>query len=180
LSHQKTFGLNALKCSGISHLSVSKVEVLERSKEAKHLVITCTLTVKNQVIPTNVLIDCGATGVAFMDQDFASHHQTPLQKTKEKKQVQAIDGRPIETGDIMHIANIGMKIHNHSEQLLMFATKLGHYPIVLGIPCSRLLLPMGTGILSAVRVLTCGLVWFQIWAKTRPTLSWLGCYPDWT
>jgi hypothetical protein len=45
-----------------------------------------------------------------------------------------INGRPIESGDITHIAKVGMKVQNHWEQLLMFSTKLGHYPIVMGIP----------------------------------------------
>jgi hypothetical protein len=134
----KSFVLNALKCFGISRLSVSKVEVLEGSMEGKHLVITCSLTVNNQEIPTHALIDCGATGIAFMDQDFARHHQIPLQELKEKKQVEVIDGRPIESGDITHIAKVGMKIQEHKEQLPMFITKLGHYPIVLGIPWLRL------------------------------------------
>ena len=133
----KSFVLNALKCFGISRLSVSKVEVLEGSMEGKHLVITCSLTVNNQEIPTHALIDCGATGIAFMDQDFARHHQIPLQELKEKKQVEVIDGRPIESGDITHIAKVGMKIQEHREQLPMFITKLGHYPIVLGIPWLR-------------------------------------------
>ena len=76
--------LNALKCFRISRLSVSKVEVLEGSMEGKHLVITRTLTVKNQEIPTHAPINCGATGIASMDQDFARHHQIPLQQLKEK------------------------------------------------------------------------------------------------
>jgi len=56
------------------------VEVLEGSMEGKHLVITCTLTVNNQEIPTHALSDCGATGIAFMDQDFDHHYQIPLQE----------------------------------------------------------------------------------------------------
>jgi hypothetical protein len=134
----KSFALNALKCFVISRLSVSKVEVLEGSMEGKHLVITCTLTVNNQEIPTHALIDCGATGIAFMDKDFARHHQIPLQQLKEKKQIEVIDGRTIESGDITHIAKVGMKIQEHGEQLPMFITKLGHYPIVLGIPWLKL------------------------------------------
>jgi hypothetical protein len=78
LADRKSFVLNALKCFGILRLSVSKVEVLEGSIEGKHLVITCPLTVNNQEIPMHALIDCGATGIAFMDQDFARHHQIPL------------------------------------------------------------------------------------------------------
>jgi hypothetical protein len=134
----KRFVLNALKCFRISRLSVSKVEVLEGSMAGKHLVITCSLTANNQAIPTHALIDCGATDIAFMDQDFARHHQIPLQELKEMKQVEVIDGRPIESGDITHIAKVGMQIQEHKEQLPMFITKLGHYPIVLGIPWLRL------------------------------------------
>jgi len=47
--------------------------------EGKHLVITCTLIVNNEEIPTHALIDCGATGITFMNQDFARHHSIPLQ-----------------------------------------------------------------------------------------------------
>jgi len=69
-----------------------------------------------------------------MDQDFARHHQIPLRELKERKQVEVMDGRPIKLGDIMHITKVCLKIQDHGEQLLMFITKLGHYPIVLGIP----------------------------------------------
>ena len=79
----KSFVSNTLRCFGISRLSVSKVEVFEESMEGNNLVITCTLTVNNQEIPTHALIDCGATGIAFMDQDFARNHQIPLQEFKE-------------------------------------------------------------------------------------------------
>jgi hypothetical protein len=133
-----SFVLNAFKCFGISRLSVSKEKVLEGSMEGKHLVITCSLAVKKKVILTHALIDCGATGIAFIDQDFACHHQIPLQELKKKKEVEVIDGRPIESGDITHIAKVGMKIQQHKKQLPMFITKLGHYPIVLGIPWLRL------------------------------------------
>jgi len=134
----KSFVVNRLKCFGISRLSVSKVEVLESSMDGKHLVITCSLTVSNQEIPAHALIDCGAMGIAFLDGDFACHHQVPLQEINVKKQVEVIDGRPIESGDNTHIAKVGMQIQEHKEQLPMFITKLGHYPIVLGIPWLRL------------------------------------------
>jgi len=54
----KSLVLYALKCFGISRLSVSNVEVLEGSIEGKHLVITCTLTMNNQAIPAHARIDC--------------------------------------------------------------------------------------------------------------------------
>jgi len=55
---RKCFAFNALKYIEISHLSVSKVELLEGSTEGKHLVITCTLMVDNQEIYTHAPIDC--------------------------------------------------------------------------------------------------------------------------
>jgi len=124
LVDNKSFVINALKCFGISRLSVSKVEVVERSMEGKHLVITCTLTVNNQEIVTHALNDCGATGIASMEQDFACHHQIPLQELKEKQQVEVIDQRPIESGDITHIGNVEMRIQDRKEQLPMCITKL--------------------------------------------------------
>ena len=66
----------------MSQFSVSIVEIAERSMERKPLVITCTLTSHDQVIQTHELIACGGTGLAFMDQDFAHHHQVALQQLK--------------------------------------------------------------------------------------------------
>jgi hypothetical protein len=112
--------------------------VLKGSMEGKHLVITCSLTIHDQVIQTHALIDCGAMGIAFMDQDFARHHEVQLQELKEKRQVEDIDGRTIKSGDITHLADIGMDIQDHEERIPMFITKLGHYPIVLEISWLRL------------------------------------------
>src|SRR5258705_9116505 len=52
--------------------------------------------------------------------------------------MEGIERRAIESGDITHIAKVGMKIEEPKELLPMFITKLGHYPIVLGIPWLRL------------------------------------------
>jgi hypothetical protein len=130
----KSFVSYALKCFGISPLSVSKVEALEGSMEGKHLVMTCSLTLNNPEMPTHALIDCAATVIAFLDQDFAHHHQIPHQEFKKKKNVEVINGRPFESGNITHRAKVGMKIQDNKEQLSMLIMKLGHYPIVVGIP----------------------------------------------
>jgi hypothetical protein len=106
--------------------------------KGKHLVITCSLTIRDQVIQTHALTDCGATGIAFMDQDFARHHEVQLKELKETRQVEVIDGRTIESGDITHLAEVGMNMQDQKERIPMCVTKLGHYPIVLGIPRLRL------------------------------------------
>jgi hypothetical protein len=46
----------------------------------------------NRERPTDAQIDCEATSVSFMDQDFACHHHIPLQELKDRKQVEVIDG----------------------------------------------------------------------------------------
>ena len=102
--------------------------------EGKHLVILCNLFFGDKTIATHALIDCGATGVSFVDENFACHHQLPLTALKYPRAIEVIDGRPISSGDITHTANVTLSIREHQEQLPMFVTKLGHYPIVLGIP----------------------------------------------
>jgi hypothetical protein len=131
LIDRKSFDSNALQCFGISRLSISKAYLIEGSMEGKHLIITCSLTMQEQVIQTHALIDCGAMGIEFMDQDFACHNKIRLRKLKEKRQVEVIDGRTIESGEITHLVNVGMNIENHKEQMPMFVTKLEHYPSIL-------------------------------------------------
>jgi hypothetical protein len=111
----KGVALHALKCFGISHLSVSKVVVLEGSMEGKDLVITCTLAMNNQELPTHPLIDCAATGSAFIDHNSARHYQAPLQELKEKKQYELIDGRPIESAAITYTTKVGVNIKDLGE-----------------------------------------------------------------
>jgi predicted aspartyl protease len=102
--------------------------------DGKHLVVTCFLSHSDQEIQTYALIDCGATGYAFVDEDFARYHQLPLRPLKNPHTLEVIDGRQISSGDITHIAEVQLSIQEHREELPMFITKLGHYPIVLGIP----------------------------------------------
>jgi hypothetical protein len=112
----KVFISDALKCVGILRLSLSKMEVLKGLLKGKHLVITCTLTVNHQEIPAQWLINCGTNSIAFMDQDFDRHHQTPLQELKYSRQVNVIKRRPIESWDISHVAKVGMIIQDSKEQ----------------------------------------------------------------
>jgi predicted aspartyl protease len=105
--------------------------------DGNHLVVMCTLSFDSKEIPTHALIDCGATGYPFIDQDFANHHHLPLRPLETPRALEVIDGRKISSGDITHIAEGYLSIQEHREKLPMFVTKLGHYPIVLGIPCLK-------------------------------------------
>jgi len=105
--------------------------------DGKHLVVTCTLCTEDQVIQTHALIDCEATGYTFIDEEFTMRHHLPLTPLRKERQLEVIDGRPIASGNITRLCRATMTIQEHREQLPMFVTKLGHYPVVLGIPWLR-------------------------------------------
>lgn len=109
----------------------------EECLDGSHIVISVKLNDFTSVIPTHALVDCGATGYAFVDEEFARNHNLPMFKLNNPRLLEVIDGRPIESGTITHYVKTQMSINGHKEQVAMFITKLGHYPIVLGIPWLR-------------------------------------------
>jgi hypothetical protein len=113
---------------------VKDAAIEEGSMDGNHLVMTCTLSLNNKEIPTHALIDCRATGYTFIDQDFVDHHQLSPHPLRTPRALEVIDGRKISSGDITHMVEAQLSIQEHQERLTMFVTKLGHYPIVLGIP----------------------------------------------
>jgi hypothetical protein len=54
----------------LSGYAVCDVIVREKSIESDHLVVTCSLTIDTQLedVRNMALIDCGATGYAFVDE----------------------------------------------------------------------------------------------------------------
>ena len=71
--------------------------------EGDHLVVTCQLARDPlSVVSSYALIDNGATGFAFMDEDFARRHQFPLIPLKQPRTLEVIDGRPIASGMFTH------------------------------------------------------------------------------
>ncbi len=87
------------------------------------------------IVRTYAMIDSGATGFAFMDKEFAASHglsRTPLQQNYG---LELFDGQTAISGAVTDLVIDDMIIDQYTEtQALFFLTKLGHYPIVLGIP----------------------------------------------
>jgi hypothetical protein len=69
-----------------------------------------SLKIEDKVIDNHTLIDCGATGITFIDNDFVCHHQVKEQKPKESRELEVIDGRPIESGMITTMAKLKVVI----------------------------------------------------------------------
>jgi len=119
----------------VSSSSFSDMGLGEGSMEGDHLFVPCQLACDSPtVIPTHVLADNGATGYAFIDKDFIRRHQLPLTPLRNSRQLEVIDGRPVSTGLITHFVRAKLQIQERLEEALFFVTKLGHYPVVLGIP----------------------------------------------
>ena len=105
--------------------------------EGTHLILKCTIEDSSRRLDSHSLVDCGASGFAFIDDTFATKHHLPRHALREPRRLEVIDGRPIDSGDITHVVKIGLDINGHRERISAFVTRLGHYPLVLGIPWLR-------------------------------------------
>ena len=61
----------------VSAVSLTEVELTEDQLDGKHIVISCSLSFGDIRVQTHALIDCGATGYAFIDEGFARQYQIP-------------------------------------------------------------------------------------------------------
>ena len=52
---------------------------------------------------------------------------------REARELEAIDGRPIESGTIITMVQMSLGIKEHQKELPAFVIKLGYYSIVLGL-----------------------------------------------
>src|SRR5258706_10382052 len=111
------------------------IELKEEELEGNHLVISCTINRNSSNnIPIHALIDYGAMGYAFIDNEFVRYHSLPRYQLKTEREREVIDGRPIKSGNITHMTKVNLFINGHEERLPAFITHLGHYPLVLGKP----------------------------------------------
>ena len=137
----------------VSAVRLTEVELTEDQLDGKHIVISCSLSFGDIRVQTHALIDCGASGYAFRGEGFARQYQIPQIQLKKPRIVEVINGSPISSGDITHLARATLSIQEHHENLPMFISALGHYPILLGI---QWLCPHDVGIRFASDILTFG------------------------
>ena len=122
-------------CLHISSNSLLPQPALDaRALDGKHLVVSIELNDYSNTISSHALVDCGATGYAFIDETFAREQNFPLYELPNPRALEVIDGRPIESGLITHYVMTKLVINDHTENAIFFVTKLGHYPVVVGIP----------------------------------------------
>ena len=86
----------------ISNYSLQS-NIKEESLDENHIVISTQIQDQSSLISTYTLVDCGATGFAFIDEEFAYNYNFPLFELKKPRCLEVIDGRPIEFGLITHM-----------------------------------------------------------------------------
>ena len=62
----------------LSGFAVFHFPVDEKALDGRHLVVKCRLHNNNKDISVNTLVDCGATGISFIDEEYARQHNFPL------------------------------------------------------------------------------------------------------
>jgi hypothetical protein len=102
--------------------------------DGNHLVLSGQLAVEDNTISVKTLIDTGATGFTFIDENFTRRHNIKTYPLTNPRHLKVIDGSPIQSRAITHIAHLELKINGHVEKSPFFVTKLGDYPIILRIP----------------------------------------------
>jgi hypothetical protein len=81
------------------------------------------------------MLDSGAEGKRFIDQDWARENGLTLLPLKNPIQLEGFDGQEAKSGPITHYVQTHIRINDHREKEACFlATQLAHYPIVLGLP----------------------------------------------
>ena len=105
--------------------------------EGEYLFVAATLRNGDLSIQTSAMIDTGATGFAFIDENFVCQHKFPCYRLNPPRDLEVIDGRPIESSQITHPTKISCQIQDLTEMLPAFITKLGHFSLLLGIPWLR-------------------------------------------
>jgi hypothetical protein len=106
----------------------------ENEIDRNHLVMPCTLSDHDIKTDTHALINCGYTGLSFMNEAFTCQYNFPHYQLKNAKTVTVIDGCPISLGDIMEYVEVQYTIGDHHVTLTAYLTSLRHYPLILGIP----------------------------------------------
>ena len=65
-------------------------DMKEESLDKNHIVISTQIQDESSLISTHALLDCGATGFALIDDEFARGHNFPLFKLKKPRCLEVI------------------------------------------------------------------------------------------
>lgn len=77
---------------------------------------------RSKKICSQILIDTGASGYAFISDSFAQTHNLPLTPLSAPIALETFDGRPVVFGNMTHKTTLDISIGTHSERMPLFVT----------------------------------------------------------
>lgn len=100
------------------------------------MILPASLSVAGRdLIPSAAMTDTGAEGKGFIDKSWAKSRNLQFLPLKKSFEIEVFDGHPAESGRVTHYVRAGLRIADHYQKSMIFyVTKLGSYPIVLGMP----------------------------------------------
>lgn len=79
------------------------------------------------------MIDTRASGFAFISDSFMQIYDLPLTFLSTPIVFEIFDGQPVVSGNMIHKTILNLSIGIHCKVIALLVTRLGHYPIILGI-----------------------------------------------
>ena len=120
-----------------NYFSVFSTTISEIDSDSEHLHIPVTLIGKNRQKEITAMVDSGASTI-FLSKDFVERNRVktiPLPKTIP---LYNIDGSRNKMGDITHMAQLGLKLGNHQEEMVAFTiADIGTEDVIIGIDWLR-------------------------------------------
>ncbi|KAG0158110.1 hypothetical protein PDIDSM_5623 [Penicillium digitatum] len=119
----------------LSAAAMNGLSVEEETRRSDLMILPVTLNQREEEFPSYAMLDSGAEGKRFVDQEWARENGLTLIPLTKPIQLEGFDGQEAECGPITHYVQMHIRISDHREKKACFlATQLAHYPIVLGLP----------------------------------------------
>jgi hypothetical protein len=112
--------------------------IYENELKDHHLILCPILNSPNSKVRPPSLVNNGGIGITFMNESYTHKYSFPVYPYSNFRTLTMVDDRPIAGGILTHYTWISIKISDHIEQLPIFLTSLGHYPVILGVKWARL------------------------------------------
>lgn len=112
---------------------VKDVVLDQRKLNSQHFIVKCSLLDQKTNKNSETLIDYGASRFDFVNENFGRKHNFPVFGLKISHSLILFNRLLIESIDITYFTRIVCSISHYSVILSVSLTRLGHYPLVLGI-----------------------------------------------
>ena len=96
--------------------------VSDQDIRGEHFVFECSISLDQKKICTQILIDTGASGYAFISDSFAQTHNLSLTPLSAPIVLETFDGRPVVSGNLTHKTTLDISMGTHSERMPLLVT----------------------------------------------------------